>query len=137
MTPSNILKSLCLAALLPAGAAAADLPPLTQNERIVSEFLAVAVGDEIRKNCSTIQARLIYVLRKASELEDYAKSLGYTDEDIRAFRKNRENKAMLAQMRDDYLAQNGVTPGDEESYCRLGRQEMQNNTLIGSLLWGG
>ena len=137
MTPSSILKTLALAAILPAGAAAADLPPLTQNERVVGEFLAAAVGDEIRKNCPTISARLFYVLRKANELERYARSLGYSDEDIRAFRKAPENKALLRQMRDDYLAQNGVSAGDAESYCRLGRQEMQNGTLIGSLLRGG
>lgn len=137
MTPSSILKSLTLAAVLPMAASAADLPPLNQNQRIVNEFLAAAVGDEIRNNCPSIHARLIYVLRKASELESYAKSLGYTDEDIKAFRKDRDNKAMLRGMRDDYLAQHGVTAGDAESYCRLGREEMKNETLIGSLLWGG
>jgi hypothetical protein len=137
MKPSSILKSLALAALLPATTAAAELPPLTENERVVGEFLAAAVGDEIRKNCPSIHARIFYVLWKANELEDYALSLGYTEEDIRAFRKDPENKAFLRQLRDDYLAQNGVTPGDSESYCRLGRQEMENKTLIGSLLWGG
>jgi hypothetical protein len=138
MNPTNILKSLVLAALLPASVAAAtDLPPLTENERIVKEFLAAAVGDEIRQNCPSIHARIFYVLRKANELEDYAKSLGYTDEDIKQFRKAPENKAMMRGLRDDYLAQNGVVAGDAESYCRLGRQEIQNETLIGSLLWGG
>ncbi|MDH3265019.1 MAG: DUF5333 domain-containing protein [Paracoccaceae bacterium] len=137
MKTSRILKPLLLAALLPATTAAAELPPLAENERVVGEFLAAAVGDEIRKNCSSIHARIFYVLRKANELEDYAQSLGYTDEDIRAFRKEPENKAFLRQLRDDYLAQNGVAAGDAESYCRLGRQEIENRTLIGSLLWGG
>lgn len=132
----NILKSLTFVLVLPASVAAATgLPPLTENERVVGEFLAAAVGDEIRKNCPTIYPRLFYVLRKANELEDYAKSLGYTDEDIRAFRKEPENKAFLRGLRDEYLAANGVVAGDEESYCRLGRQEIENGTLIGSLLW--
>lgn len=136
MTPT-FLRPLILAALLPVTSAAADLPPLTENQRVVGEFLAVSVGDEIRQNCPTISARLFYVWRRASELEGYARSLGYTDEDIRAFRKNRDNKAMLRQMRDDYLARHGVTPGDAESYCRLGREEIANRTLIGALLRGG
>lgn len=128
------LKSLALAALMPATIAAADLPPLGQNERVVREFFAVAVGDEIRQNCPTISARIFYVLGKARELERYAKSLGYTDAEIRAMRKDPENKARLEAMRDAYLAENGVVPGDAESYCRLGRQEIANNTLIGSLI---
>ncbi|MCV2869790.1 DUF5333 domain-containing protein [Defluviimonas sp. WL0002] len=137
MIMGNLLKSLTLTAFLPVATVAAELPPLSENQRIVSEFLAAAVGDEIRKNCPTIHARFFRVLRKANELENYALSLGYTEDDIRAFRKNEDNKALLRQMRDDYLSDNGVTPEVAEDYCRLGRQEMANETLIGSLLWGG
>ncbi len=134
MKTSSILRSVLVAGILPATVAAADLPPLAENERVQSEFLAVAVGDEIRRNCPTISARLFYVLGKARELERYALSLGYTEDDIRAMRKDPANKARLEALRDDYLAANGVVPGDAESYCRLGRQEIANRTLIGSLI---
>lgn len=132
---SQFLRPLALAIAMPFGAAAAtDLPPLAENARVVNEFFAVAVGDEIRQNCPTISARIFYVLGKARELEQYAKSLGYTDEDIRAMRKDPANKARLEAMRDRYLAENGVVAGDAESYCRLGRQEIANGTLIGTLI---
>lgn len=134
MTP--ILRKITLAALvaLPIAAPAQALPPLAENERIVGEFFSVAVGDAIRKNCGSVSARMLYVLRKASELEDYALSLGYTESDIEEMRSNPANKARLRAMRDQYLAENGVVAGDEESYCRLGRKEIDNNTFIGSLL---
>ena len=32
------------------------------------------------------------------------------------------------------MARNGVKKGDPESYCRLGRQEIANRTVTGSLL---
>ncbi len=111
------------------------LPPLVENERVAGEFLAVAVGDEIRKNCSSVSPRIFTVLKKAKALESYALSLGYTKDDIEAMRKNPENKERLRSLRDAYLAENGVVAGDEESYCRLGRREIENETLIGSLLW--
>jgi hypothetical protein len=126
--------ALAIVAAVPAASAATDLPPLAQNERVEREFLAVAVGDEIRQNCPTISARMIQVMSKAFELERYAKSLGYSDADIRAMRKDPVNKARLEGLRDSYLAANGVVAGDAESYCRLGRQEIADRTLIGSLI---
>lgn len=125
---------LALAALIPATSGAADLPPLAENERVRTEFLAGAVGDEIVDNCPDMAARMLVVIGKLNDLNNYAKSLGYTSEQIREFRKSDENKARLNAMRDEYLAANGVVPGDTESYCRLGRQEIEQRTLIGSLL---
>ncbi len=110
------------------------LPPLEDNARVKSEFLAAAVGDEIRKNCPTISARFIRVLRKANELEDYAVRIGYTKSQINEMRENPDAKAKLKGMRDIYLAENGVTKGDVESYCRLGHEEIEKNSLTGWLL---
>jgi hypothetical protein len=125
---------LALVALIPATSAAVDLPPLAENERVRGEFLAGAVGDEIVDNCPSMSARMLVVIGKLNDLNNYARSLGYTSAQIREFRKNPENKAMLNGLRDEYLAANGVVAGDAESYCRLGRQEIENQTLIGSLL---
>ncbi len=132
----NLLKPLILAvALVPAGAvAASDLPPLAQNERVKGEFLAAAIGDEIRENCPTISARMFYAFSRLNDLRAYAKSLGYTNDDIDEMRKNPENKAELRRLRDRYLQQNGVVAGNAQSYCRLGQQEIANRTLVGSLL---
>jgi hypothetical protein len=133
MKPSRLILMI-LAGLMPATIAAAELPPLAENERVRTEFLAGAVGDEIVDNCPDMAARMLVVIGKLNDLNNYAKSLGYTSEDIRAFRKSPENKAMLNGLRDAYLAEHGVVPGDVESYCRLGREEIANQTLIGSLL---
>jgi hypothetical protein len=133
----TIRKLAAAAALVLAAAAAAageGLPPLAENPRVREEFLAAAVGDEIRSNCPTLSARMVYVLRRAKELERYVLSLGYTEADIRAVRKSREARAWLRAARDAYLEANGVVPGDAESYCRLGRQEIEKGSLIGALL---
>ncbi|MDJ0626942.1 MAG: DUF5333 domain-containing protein [Rhodobacter sp.] len=123
-----------LALFLSVGAQAAVLQPLEDNPRVRGEFLAAAVGDEIRKNCPTISARMFRVLRKANELEDYALSLGYSRDDIKEMRKSPAAKARLKALRDAYLVRNGVTKGDAESYCRLGYEEIEKNSLTGWLL---
>lgn len=129
------MLAVTLAALLAGSAGTAQaLPPLQDNKRVQSEFLSAAIGDEIRKNCPSIKARMFRVIARAKDLQDYAKSLGYSDDQITAMRKDPANKARLKAMRDAYLAQNGVTPGDAGSYCRLGRAEIEKNTLTGWLL---
>ncbi len=136
MTPqikSRILP-LILAAVIAIPVQAQALPPLSENERVWNEFFGVAVGDQIRKNCPSISARIFRVLGLKRDLEAYAKSLGYTDADINALEDDEVAKTRLRASRDLYLAQNGVVPGDAESYCRLGRQEIENKTFIGSLL---
>lgn len=134
MRPSSPILALALAGLIPATVAAADLPPLAQNERVRGEFLAGAVGDAIVDNCPTISARMTEVVSRLWSLRSYARSLGYTDAQIREFRKSEANKAELDRLRDTYLAQNGVVAGDPQSYCALGRREIENRSLIGSLI---
>ena len=121
--------------VLAGGAAgAATLQPLEDNPRIQREFLASAIGDAIRKNCPTISARMFRVFRAAGRLENYALSLGYTKDDIKAMINSRSAKARLDAMRDAYLAENGAIEDDQGSYCRLGRREIENKSLTGWLL---
>jgi len=136
-TPSRRTPRAALAALaVSAGVAQASvaLPPLSENARITSEFFAAAVGDEIRKNCPQISARLFRVWRRANALKSYARSLGYSDSDMAAMRKDPAARTRLKEMRDRYLAAKGVTKGDTDSYCRLGYEEIERNSLAGWLL---
>lgn len=110
------------------------LPPLKDNERVRAEFLAAAVGDEIRKHCPTISARMVRVLQRTNQLKSYALGLGYSRDEIRDLRENPTARAELRQLRDAYLARNGVTKGNADSYCRLGYDEIEKKTLTGWLL---
>lgn len=131
--PIRSIAAALVAATLMAPAASA-LPPLSENERVRAEFLAAAVGDAIRKNCTTISARMFRVFSRLEDLKAYARGLGYTDADMTRLQRDRAAKAELHRHRDAYLAANGVVAGDADSYCRLGRAEIQKNTLTGWLL---
>jgi hypothetical protein len=129
-------------ALLPAGQApaqaqalsSASLPPLAANERVRRELVSAAIADEIRIQCPTITARILRALGRLHELETYAFSLGYSEDDVREMRRSEENRAELRRLRDAYLGENGVVQGDADSYCRLGMAEIERQTLVGWLL---
>ena len=124
-----------LAALLSGAASAAvALPPLSENKFINGSLLSAGIGDEIRKNCPTISARIFRALLKARRLENYALSLGYSREEVKAFTNSKPDKARLERLRDAYLVAHGVTKGDSDSYCRLGYEEIEKNSLTGWLL---
>jgi hypothetical protein len=130
------LRSLLLAGGLVAAATAgaAGLPPLSENGHINGRLLAAAIGDEIRKNCPTISARMFTVLREARALESYALGLGYSRDEVERFLRSRDERRRIQAARDAYLARNGVVAGDAGSYCALGQREIADGSFIGSLL---
>ncbi|ARE38568.1 hypothetical protein RGUI_0427 [Rhodovulum sp. P5] len=134
-TAAAVAAALFTAAGVPASGAQ-ELPPLRENARIYDTLFAASLGDEIQKNCPTISARMFFVWQQAKKLENYARSLGYSEDEVKAFLKSKEERALMRARRDAYLADHGVVEGDAQSYCRLGREEMKNGTFTGSLLRG-
>ncbi len=129
------LKAVFVALVLAAPASAATaLPPLENNARVMGELVAGEVGYQIQKHCPTIGARKIRALFKLNELANYARSLGYSDADFDALSKDGEARAKRDALVEAYLKENGVVTGDAESYCRLGHEEIEKETLTGSLL---
>jgi len=135
MLQQSVLKSAAAALVFAAStASAAALPPLSENAFINNSLLAAAIGDEIRKNCPTISARIFRALIKAKELESHALKLGYSAGEIEAFIDSDAEQQRMKGLRDAYLAEQGVTKGDSDSYCRLGYEEIEKNSLTGWLL---
>lgn len=116
-------------------AQAAGLPPLEDNRRIMSELVAGEVSYQIQKHCPTLGARKLRAIGKLNELAAYARSLGYSDADFRAISKDKAARARRDTLVNTYLAKNGVATGDADSYCQLGRTEIEKNTLTGWLLY--
>jgi len=125
------------AAMMAVGALAspaAALEPLSQERYINDRLIAARIADRIRRECPTIGARMIYAYSQARALERYALDKGYTRKQVDAFLDSKEDRKRIYAVADDYMARNGVKKGDAESYCRLGRQEIANGTVTGSLL---
>jgi hypothetical protein len=121
-------------ALYAATANAQPTVPLAEEAHINESLVAAAVGDVIRNTCPNISARMVTVFFKVKELEKYARAAGYEEAEVKAFLKNKSEKARIKANANEYMANNGVVTGDVESYCTLGKAEIAKQSLIGVLL---
>ena len=112
---------------------AAANPPLRETA-IDDGLLAVGLADQIRKSCPEISARMFVAVRYVMGLRQQARDLGYSDADITAYRRSDAEKARLRAKGAAYLAANGVVENRPETYCALGREEIENESQIGALL---
>ena len=126
--------ALALALGLAAPLAAAAPVPLAQERHINSELLAAQVGDILRKTCPAASARMFVVLNRLNALEAYARSKGYTEAEVKAFLKDRTQKARIRAEAEAWLAKAGAVKGNPESYCRVARDEVRKRSAVGSLL---
>ena len=108
--------------------------PLAEEPHINEQLMAAAVGDVIRNTCPSISARMVTVFFKVKELEKYARNAGYEEAEVKAFLKDKAQKARIKAMALDYMAAKGAVEGDVDSYCTLGNAEIEKDSLIGSLL---
>ena len=127
------LKILTVTALLAATPALA-LEPLNTEKHINDSLIAGRVGDVIRNTCPSISAKMFVVLQKLNELESYARDKGYKEADVKAFLKDKTEKARIKGLAEVYLKKAGAVEGNAESYCVVGRNEIAKGTLAGTLL---
>ncbi len=131
------LAALPLMAFLTTPLAAAPAVPIEEDQVITEQLTSAMVGDIIRKTCPTISARMVVAFVKAQNLKSYALKQGYAEPEIKAFLKNKTQKARIKELATAYLAKQGAKPEDAESYCVVGRAEIAAKTLTGQMLSGG
>lgn len=113
---------------------AAALEPLAKERYINDRLIAARIADRIRRECPTIDGRLILAYQQARALQRYARDKGYSDAEIKAFLDSKPDKKRIYAIAEDYMTRKGATKGDPQSYCRLGRAEIAARTVTGSLL---
>jgi hypothetical protein len=128
----NVLIAAVSVALL-AGPVAAK-PPLRDVAAVDDALLDLGLADRIRKECPDISAKMFRAIGYLNNIQQTAKSLGYSDAEIDAYRKSDAEKARMKARGAAYLKANGVDTSDPQSYCTLGRAEIQKSSRIGSLL---
>jgi hypothetical protein len=131
-TMRKVLTYVCMATLFAAPVAAK--PPLREVPAVDDALLAVGLADEIRKQCPNIAPRYFKALSFVNGLRDKAREMGYSDAEIDAYRKSPSEKVRLRAEGKTYLAANGVVEGQPDTYCALGRIEIEKSSQIGSLL---
>jgi Family of unknown function (DUF5333) len=128
-------RMMILALMMGMATPAMALPPLSENAYINDRLVQARVADRIRKECPSIAARFAYAYSQARALKQYALDQGYSDAEIEAFLDSKADKARVKAAAEEYLAANGVVQGDAQSFCTLGKREIANKTVAGSLIY--
>ncbi|MFZ3581295.1 DUF5333 domain-containing protein [Loktanella sp. DJP18] len=128
-------KILMTAALL-AGAltGTAQAAGLKDEAEIRNGLLVVGMAYEISEKCESIDARWIAGASTLLNLKSRARQLGYSNAEIDAYVDDKVEKARLEGIARAQLVQLGVTPGVEETYCTVGRDQIAKGTGVGRLL---
>lgn len=134
---ARLCRGPVLAALLGAiafGAPAHALEPLSQEKYINDRLIAARIADRVRRTCDRIDGRLFYAFGEARKLKSYARNKGYTNAQIDAFLDSKADKKRIYAVAEDYLLRNGAKKSDPQTFCAIGRREIANRSIIGSLL---
>lgn len=113
---------------------AAALPPLSQEPHVNDSLVQARVADMLRRGCPDLNARMIRAFNEARKLKRYALDQGYSEAEIDAFLDSRDERRRIYAEADRYMVANGVVNGRPDTFCRLGRQEIEQQTIAGSLL---
>ncbi|MHA7873975.1 DUF5333 domain-containing protein [Roseivivax sp.] len=129
-----ILTVATLAAFGAGAAGAQGKPPLSQVSEIDDPLLMIAIADQVRKRCESIDARMFKAWTTINALESKAKGLGYSDEEIEDYVTSDEEKARMRRRGEALMRQRGLDPERDSAYCTLGREEIARGSQIGVLL---
>ncbi|MBE0413191.1 DUF5333 domain-containing protein [Yoonia sp.] len=97
-------------------------------------IIHVGMAYEISQECDGIRARTFRGIGYLQSLKNRARELGYSAEDIDAYVNDRAEKRRLEQIARDRLAALGAVAGDAETYCAVGRAQIDADTRVGWLL---
>ena len=129
-----VLKKLALAAVIALPVAAEAKPPLREVKEIDNELYYIAIANEISEYCPSIGGRRLKAIGVMWGLKSKANKLGYSDSEIRAYVDSDVEKDRMRAKGEAYLASNGVTYENPNSFCTLGRKEIDRNSAIGVYL---
>ena len=117
--------------LFGAAACAANL----RDETAISErILTVGIADIIRNECPSIRARMLRAVFYVTATERMARKLGYSQAEVDAYVDDDVEKDRLRGIGHARLAEWGAVPGQPETYCTVGRDQIAAKTEIGKLL---
>lgn len=109
-------------------------PPLRDVAEIDNGLMAIAIADEIRKNCDGIQPRMVRALAQLNALKGRAGALGYSDAEIEDYVTSKAEKKRMRRKAEAWLASQGVQAGDKVALCDFARKDIARGGAVGSFL---
>ncbi len=128
-----VLSAVVMSAVVFAGAAMAK-PPLREVSEIDDPLYWALVAFEISEQCPDISARKLKGLGDGWDLIQKARALGYSDDEIKSYMKSDTEKKRMRARGDVYFEHKGASYDAPETFCALGRAEIERNSAIGVYL---
>ena len=128
------LLGACIAATaLLSAPVVADERVRLQDDRVIDNGLTlVAAGGYIRRNCrDEISQRKIKAFNFMLGLKNRANELGYSDDEIRAYLDNPEEKERVEGQARRYLAYYGADFEDKQTICEAAKIEIAAERGVG------
>ncbi|MGB1209645.1 MAG: DUF5333 domain-containing protein [Paracoccaceae bacterium] len=129
-----MLLALIVAVMLSMASPAAAKVPLRDIPDIDNGLLAVAIADDLRKTCASLNARMLRALGTLHALKSRARDLGYSDKEISEYVSSDKERARMKARGAAWLSARGVAKSDKARYCALGEDEVARGTAVGRLL---
>lgn len=134
MSMKTLMTSFALLVSLSLAGAASARAPLSSVKQIDDGLFAVALAVEISDQCSGIAARTLRGISVLRDLKAQAGRLGYSDAEIEAHVKSKDEKARMRARGEAYVRAQGLDPKKPADLCTLGQQEIAKGSQIGALL---
>ena len=105
------------------------------EDRIIDDGLTlVAIGRYLDKSCADIGPKYLKSYGFARSLQRRARELGYSDAEIEAFLDDDNEKARVKAQARAYLEAQGANFDEPATLCKVGRNEIANQTPVGKFL---
>lgn len=128
------IKALLASGLMIAAASSAHAAELRDNAEVNNGLILAGITEKIYETCPTISVRKLRGILYLRSLYTMAKNAGFSEEEIEAYVDNEEEEARLRARADAWLADKGAVEGDPETYCAVGRAQIEAGNQIGVLL---
>ncbi|WP_081894587.1 DUF5333 domain-containing protein [Ruegeria halocynthiae] len=128
------VKTIALLTCVALPAMAEAKPPLRDVKEIDDELYYIGIANEISEYCPSISGRRLKAIGVMWGLKSKANKLGYSDSEIRAYVDSDAEKDRMRAKGEQYLGRHGVSYDDPNSFCTLGRAEIERNSAIGVYL---
>ncbi|NAZ18007.1 hypothetical protein GT020_18440, partial [Glutamicibacter soli] len=112
MKPTRIFSAALIAASLATAMPAAAQAPMEQDRYLNDRLVAARVADRIRRECPSIDLRIVAAYSQARALQRYARDQGNSDAAVDAYLDNDAVKKRVYGIAETYLAQQGAKAGD-------------------------
>jgi len=114
--------------------ARANEGPLKDVPYVSEGIIATGIAYEIGRVCPTLTARVLAGIFFLYELQSYAYDLGYSKAEVDGYINDKDEKIRLEAVARERLAGMGAVADQPETYCSVGRQEIELGSQIGKLL---